>query len=387
MVDALAQDAERIRGLRFLRAVAVTVEQAEAIRRYVASQIEEEELQRARETYVALGLLPEGLDVRALLIGLMGEQVLGYYDPKAGRLVIREGVMGDLEGGAGDAQATAARSVLVHELVHALQDQHLGLSAAVDLERTTDAENAFRALIEGDASLAMLGQPGTVGGGLRALTRDPATVRELARMVERENLQGSELADAPAIVREPLLSAYNEGLIFVADLHGGGGWAAVDRAHADPPTSTEQVLHPERYAQRDPPMQPSAPELPELLARGYRALPPDTLGELELSVYFGQALPRREARRAAAGWGGDSLRTYVRPGAPGAVVWALRWDDEDAAREAERAAAAVVEALPEAERPSALVARSGTSLLLTRGVPAMLHQRLRRSLDPAGGAH
>lgn len=392
LLAPLARDAERIRGLRFARAVEVMVEDADAIRRYVASELEEDALEEARLTYVALGLLEPALDVRGMLLQLMGEQILGYYDPKRKRLVVRDSVLRELtdlhsasERGASQG-GQAARSVLVHELVHALQDQRLGLGDTIDAKRDTDAENALRALIEGDATLAMLGKRNVPGGGLRRLTRDPAAVRELARMMENGNLDGA-LAEAPAIVRIPLLSAYNEGLLLVADLHGAGGWGAVDRAHRQPPISTEQVLHPARYARREAPSAVPAPQVPGLADRGFRALPADTLGELEIAVYFGQALPMPAARRAAGGWDGDRLQTFVGPGGGLVVLWALWWDTVEDAREAATAARAVRARLSPDGQRMALVARHGARTLLARGLPPEFHEGLRTSLDPAGGPH
>jgi hypothetical protein len=157
VITELMRAAERVRNLQFVRRVPVLVENRERITEYVSTQIEEEELERARVVYTALGLLPENLDVRALLLRLMGEQVVGYYDADEKHLVVRDDIMrgfaqqSDDESGAG-SELAEARIVLLHELVHALQDQHLKLSEHIHAERDTDASNAFHALVEGDAT-------------------------------------------------------------------------------------------------------------------------------------------------------------------------------------------------------------------------------------------
>src|SRR5262249_3735339 len=138
------------------------VEDRDRITSYVESQIEDEELDRARVVYAALGLLPAELDVRSLLLRLMGEQVVGYYDAEAKHLVVRDDVMrafgrGDDMNAEEGSELSEARIVLVHELVHALQDQHLNLFENIHATRDTDADNAFHALVEGDATLAMIG--------------------------------------------------------------------------------------------------------------------------------------------------------------------------------------------------------------------------------------
>jgi hypothetical protein len=332
--------------------------------------------------YAALGLLAPDLDVRALLLRLMGEQVVGYYDAEAKHLVVRDDVMlafarGDDANAEEGSDLSEARIVLVHELVHALQDQHLKLSEHIKAERDTDADNAFHALVEGDATLAMIGYAlEREQIPLASLTSNPAKVKIFSEQVQRSPLAGTELEQAPAIVRVPLLSAYVDGLAFCASLHGAGGFAAIDRAHAQPPVSSEQVLHPERFAHADMPETLALPELPELAAAGYELVREDTLGELEIGVYFGQGSREVDAKRAADGWDGDRLRVYRSRHQPPAVVWLSAWDSERDAQEAESAAARVAThtGTPAADRWQ--VVRNGKRLLILRDLAPELRARI-----------
>lgn len=379
VITDLMRAAERVRNLKFVRQVPVLVENRERITEYVSTQIEEEELERARVVYTALGLLPENLDVRALLLRLMGEQVVGYYDADEKHLVVRDDIMrgfaqlNDDESGA----LAEARIVLLHELVHALQDQHLQLSEHIHAERDTDASNAFHALVEGDATLAMIGYAlEREQVPLQRLTGNPAQVRSFSDVVRRSPLAGSELEQAPAIVRVPLLSSYVDGLAFCASLHGRGSFDAVDRAHSDPPTSTEQVLHPERFAQLDVPTAVRLPPLPELDSAGYQVVREDTLGELEMGVYFAQAGTQNEAKRAAEGWDGDRIRVYSRAGYPTAVVWLSVWDSVLDAEQAQAAAERVLSAGNASLQPRSAVYRRGSSVLLLRDIEPDLLQHI-----------
>jgi hypothetical protein len=381
VIDELMAAAERVRNLHFKSPVPVLVEDRERITEYVGTQIEEEELQRARVVYTALGLLPEDLDVRALLLRLMGEQVVGYYDADAKHLVVRDDVMRGFTQTQQPKDAPAdyaeARIVILHELVHALQDQNLDLSAHIHLDRDTDASNAFHSLVEGDATLAMIGYAlEREKIPLHRLTGNPAQVRSFSEVVRRSPLAGSELEQAPAIVRVPLLSAYVDGLSFAASLHGSAGFAAVDRAHAHPPLSTEQVLHPERYAQPDDPTPVVLPELKELSAAGYEMLREDTLGELEMGVYFSQAMSEEEARRAADGWDGDRIRVYRAPQRPAAVVWLSVWDTETDAEQATAAAERVLQRIGKDWQSRGSVQRRGKSVLIQRELSAELRAQV-----------
>jgi hypothetical protein len=380
VIAELMTSAERVRNLRFTHAVPVLVEDRARITEYVGTQIEEEELERARIVYTALGLLPADLDVRSLLLRLMGEQVVGYYDADEKHLVVRDDVMRSFaESPDPDEQPdlTEARIVLLHELVHALQDQNLQLFAHIHTERDTDASNAFHALVEGDATLAMIGYAlEREQIPLHRLTGNPSQVRSFSDVVRRSPLAGSELEQAPAIVRVPLLSSYVDGLSFCAALHGSGGFGAVDRAHTAPPVSTEQILHPERFAPEDTPTIVKLPDLPELTAAGYELVREDTLGELELGVYFGQGLDEEEARRAAEGWDGDRIRVYRAEGAPAAVVWLSVWDTEKDAEQAAAAADRVVRTGPKLWQARCGVVRRGRSVLMLRDVPPHVRAKL-----------
>jgi len=388
VITELMRAAERVRNLQFVRRVPVLVENRERITEYVSTQIEEEELERARVVYTALGLLPENLDVRALLLRLMGEQVVGYYDADEKHLVVRDDIMrgfaqqNDHESGA-QSELAEARIVLLHELVHALQDQHLKLSEHIHAERDTDASNAFHALVEGDATLAMIGYAlEREQVPLHRLTGNPAQVRSFSDVVRRSPLAGSELEQAPAIVRVPLLSSYVDGLAFCASLHGRGSFSAVDAAHSEPPSSTEQVLHPERFAQLDAPTVVQLQVLPELDSAGYEVVREDTLGELELGVYFGQAGTQEDAKRAADGWDGDRIRVYSRAGYPTAVVWLSVWDTVHDAEQAQTAAERVLSAGNASLQPRSAVYRRGSSVLLLRDIePGLLQHIAARLLN------
>lgn len=379
-IEQLMAKAEQLRGLRFLRPVAVEVEDARAIQAYVHGELEPEELETTRLMYVSLGLLPADLDVEALLLRLLGEQIIGYYDAHGERLVVRDDVM---EAVSRKRRGTGAEEVLLHELVHALQDQHFNLGERLKERRTTDADSAFRALIEGDATLAMAGLGlARDGRPLSHLTTNPARLAQLRQLTAVTTGSDPELDAAPAIVRVPLLSAYTDGLVYAARLHGQGGWSAVNAAHGSPPTTSELILHAGRSpdASLAPPR--LAPELgltTKLQARGFRLLKRDTLGELELGVFLGlgQTAKGATSATAAMGWDGDWVEVYQNDetGQLGAA-WLTQWDTPRDAREAHEAALAVQRQTPPTTRANASVTRRGRRVLVLRGFAAEAHSSL-----------
>ncbi len=370
-IARLERVAERIRDLRFERPVPFRIQDRDVITQFVRDQIDAEELERARVFYVALGLLDPGLDVGALLVNVLGEQIVGYYDPERSLMVVREDVAAQL-GAGGGRELGEAEMVIVHELVHALQDQRLGLGRQYREERDIDADNAFASLVEGDATLAMFGHMALRSGqSLDRLTRNIGPLRSLLRN-SPPSAQGQELEQAPPVVRIPLLSRYVDGMVFCATLHGERGWSGVDASHTRPPRSTEQVLHPERYLAGDEPVRVELPELPELGEAGWSPHDEDTLGELEMGIYFGLAGGPERNASAAEGWGGDRLRVYRNAAGATAVVWFTVWDDVGEAREAEAAARAVALGSAPGSAPAgrtAHVERFGRALLMLRDLP------------------
>ena len=379
VIERLAHTAERVRGLAFERRVESEVQSREAIVAHLTRQLEEETLESSRLVYVALGLLPPDLDVRALLERVLGEQVVGYYDHEADKLVVRDDVMRALGRGRGSA-VDEAKVTIVHELVHALQDQRLGLGDLIEEEGPSDPRSAYHAVVEGDATLAMIGYIAQQAGGrLEWITRDPAQLRTMMEQAQASPIPDAELRAAPPIVRETLVASYLDGLVFAATLHGQGGWRAIDEAHRDLPVSTEQILHPELYVAREKPDEVRVPEIAALTDAGLVHHDDDVLGELEMAIYLGQRDESGVNDEAAQGWSGDHLRVYGDGNGGYAVVWFTAWDTENEAREAEAAARAIADALPSAERSSHRVERSGRALLILRHLPPHLHAAVRRS--------
>ncbi len=371
--------AERLRSLRFERPVPVRVQSRAEITDFVRSHIEDDELEEARLFYVALGLLAPDADVRAMVLAVMGEQIAGFYDPRLHTMVVRDDVMQEmtrLTSRGGSILGTPSAMVLVHEYVHALQDQRLGLSSDDD-SRSIDAQNAYASLVEGDATLTMLGI-GLTGSDrtLDDLTGTPGFLRSQLAAGADAGPEGSELANAPAIFRAPLMSRYLDGLVYVGALHGHerSGFSAIDDAFRAPPLTTEQVLHPERYLAGELPEAITLPALASMPSAGFVALEEETLGELELSVYFARGTATDRDRDAAAGWDGDRIRVYHRPESPAApaamaVVWLTAWDDEREALDAESAARRVATTTPPTPVGPPVITRQGRALAITAGLP------------------
>ena len=160
--------------------------------------------------------LVEIADNQAGVAAVLGEQVIGYYDPEPGRLVVRDSIMVALAGEPSSEQTQEASLVLVHELVHALQDQRLGLGDSYEQARTADADNAFRAVVEGDLQS---GEP--VGSRTLSLTLresvSAATVRNVMQDLEYLGLLDSPHVSAGRVPTQLGLRMFIDSLLEVGD--------------------------------------------------------------------------------------------------------------------------------------------------------------------------
>jgi len=242
------------------------------------------------------------------------------------------------------SSSTMQQVALVHELAHALADQHFNLEK-FDLGEPLSDEGAARtALVEGDATLAMydfaIGMrlenfPG-MDKVMGQLFKDP---QQLMAMLP--DMPGTkELADAPAWFRDNLLFSYLQGFSFCVSVRKAGGQRLLDYAFSkDPPRSTEQIIHPEKWlAKRDDPIAIAWPDLAQELP-AHKKLCEGQLGELNIKIILREKLKNEEqAATAAAGWGGDRFAVYAKD-QNAVLLWITEWDSIQDSKEFKEAAA------------------------------------------------
>lgn len=363
-VREVAPEVEAIRGLRFRKPVPVSTIGDDEATRYASSRFERfsppAELYHLQEAYARLGLLPEGADVRALYLDVLREQAGGYYDPSKKAFYLLD-----------DMPAALASALAAHELTHALEDQHYDLDRRIE-EVKDDDDRAFArsAVHEGSASVVMLLHMA------RRISEGRGDGKALEVLARSEAGKAERLDAFPAALRRQLLGAYVLGTSFwlrgdSSRLAAGFPVADAPRVMRDGPTSSEQLLHPEKYwvdARRDEPVRVSLGRAGAALGRGYRRVASGVLGELTLGVLVGAPTPAGNAASAvfapeawtngaASGWGGDRWELWRR-GEVAVVLLATAWDTETDARE-------FADALP--ARPDLAWERAGRVVAIVAG--------------------
>jgi len=282
-LDATVADLERFvsdkRALPFLQHVNVTMlDDAAFVKRLELDKPDAEakrSIEEMSSVLKALGLLSPDTDLATESTELARQGIVGLYRPDTKELLVRA-----------TEPTPYARTVLVHELTHALDDQHFGLDRH-DLGTDLEESSAFTALVEGDAVRVEHAYIATMSPADRAAAE--ATERSLAAGVDVKQ-QTAYYFDA---------FPYLDGPVFVEALAHEGGEDAVNAAFASPPKSTAEILVPHRYAFNESGIRLSAPPIPGT------AFNSGMLGALGLFLLLQDAVSPQEAAAAAVSWEGD----------------------------------------------------------------------------------
>ena len=310
---AIEAQVSQIRGLQPQSDTQLRLLDHPSLQSYLRDQFSRNYLPRERESdqkeLEALGLIQPGDDLAEIQLNLLSDQVIGIYDPDAKELF----VVSDQDG-----FGPAARTTYAHEFNHALQDQHFDLSTlAPKHSANNDRSMAVRAIIEGDAIMLQ------ALWAARNLTTD-----DLLELARHAGASDGSLARVPLVLRTELLFPYIDGFNFVRQVYrqANNNYAAVDELFLNPPESTTQILHPEKYRAGVHPADVQLADLASSLGADWRLVGNGVLGELDTRVLLEQwNTPHNEAVRIAGGWSGDRWQ-MVESGAGAAIVVKSTWD-------------------------------------------------------------
>lgn len=308
-----------IRGLEPLRPLISTLLTRDELRSELEAEFDQNTTEAESDNYVlflnAFDFVPRNFDYYGLTLDIYSEQVTGYYDAETQRFVVI----------SEDALLSTAEQIThAHEYAHALQDQHYDLSMLFRNIPNEDAALALRALVEGDAELVE-----------DFYVNQYVTNQELQAVAAEYAAFDTTLLDAfPIPLLNLLIFPYEAGLNFVQTLYDEGGFDLINDTWENPPTSTEQVLHPTRYLAGDEPQTVELETLIEPLGVGWELLNENVFGEFFLREYLAQQLDEEVASAAAEGWGGDQYAVYWDEQQE-LMLMLLRvaWDSEDDAAE------------------------------------------------------
>lgn len=258
------------------------------------------------------------IDFYEVSTDLYSDAILGFYDHRTKELyVITDKLRLDAE----------AQITLAHEYVHSLQDQHYKLKKIWPTESTDwDKSMAIRSVVEGDAELSGEGWAGLYMGGA-----------DYSSLFEDKQLSPEVENKTPPYLGISTIFPYTAGAAFVAEIMKVGYFSTVNIALQDPPRSTEQIIHPEKYTQtpRDQPKAVQMPDLLPALGEPWQYKTSNTLGEFEFLMML-KSNGASDPTKGADGWGGAKF-AYYKLEQEGLVYAATTWDTEGDAQQFEGA--------------------------------------------------
>ena len=321
MADEVLQEMSAITGWELKSPLKKSIRSREEIRAYVLREMHEDK--DAKERYAsersaeAFGLIPKGFELDGFMVELLTEQIAGLYDPKAHEFYIADWI-----------DPEDQRTVMSHELTHALEDQHFQIEAWVKAARPNDdAEMARESVLEGSAMAAMLEYMLKEKGlKLRDLPDiDPSIfVGDLA--------ETPMLKKAPPFIKDSLMFPYFSGLTFSMAVLKTDGWKGFASVFARPPASTQQILRPDLY-RTGKSLAPIKLNLPDgLPGSGWTLLEENCMGEFGWKEVLKQFLDANRAGKLAAAWDGDVYATYESKDATRLLLFArVRLDSNESA--------------------------------------------------------
>jgi hypothetical protein len=323
-MDVIQEGVAYLRGLECPEGVAREFQTRTELAEQVAADMEEsmtpEVLRKfavAEATMKILGVIPRGVSAFDAVTTLQSDGVAGYFDPETGTMYVIE-VEDDTGSFGFDERLTFA-----HEYAHAIQHHFVDLNIYLDEDLSTDAILARRALIEGDATWTSV-----IWASVYELDELGAYMAE----VDSDGGDSTSLEEDSVYLYSSFLFPYAYGTEFVMELFevADGDYSLFDNALQNPPVSTEQILHPEKWLAGERPIEIRLPEPIDLLGESWSDVATSTFGEFEFNLWINVLAgtdPLELIDIGAEGWNGDAHGWYAGPDESALLAGVIAWDD------------------------------------------------------------
>jgi hypothetical protein len=324
-IEKIVAELGNISGLKPLRSIQYDLIDKEHIHQFLLDRIREEvkpEEVRAEELALKkFGFVPADFNLKNTIVELLTEQAAAFYDYRRKKLFVLE-----------SAPAEMQQLALVHELAHALADQHFNLERFVEQgNKSDDGSTARLAVMEGQATWLMSEYMARRAG--QSLEDSPALIQWLDQSMKMSMTGGHfpVFDSAPLYIKDTLVFPYSQGMLFqnaVIEKLGKQGFSEVFRR---PPVSSQQILHPDKYFAGVKPVRPPLPTFDT--ERDYRELINGTVGELDHAILLRQYVGQQQANELSPLWRGGQYRLLTdKTGDHVVLLYAVQWENPAIAR-------------------------------------------------------
>ncbi len=324
-IDGILASLSKITGLKMLKPVQPELIGREQVKRFledrIRQEIKPEEIRAEEITLKKFGFVPRDFDLKKTTVDLLTEQAAAFYDYRKKKLYVL------------DSNSSAMQEVaLVHELAHALADQHFNLARYMQrANENDDGALARLAVMEGQATWLMCEYMAERMN--MSLKKSPAIAQVMSQQTAASGGQFPVFDKAPLYIRETLLFPYTKGMLFQQAVVEKEDLAAFGSVFRRPPDSTRQILHPDQYFSGE---KPASPALPVFADRNsYRVLSEGIIGEMDHLILLKQYVGQTEAESLTPRWRGGQYRILEHKKKPGQIVleYSSEWEDADTAKE------------------------------------------------------
>ena len=251
------------------------------------------------KTLEAFGLIPKDFPLDSFMLDVLTDQVAGLYDPKGKEFYLADWIPVDEQ-----------KTVMSHELTHALEDQSFRIDDWIKAARPNDdAELARDSVSEGSAMAAMVDyQMLDQHIGVRELPDVTLLIRAGA-ITEMD--KDPNLAKAPIYIRDELLFPYLAGTGFTQEfLKAHSGWKDIHLVFENPPVSTQQILHPDLYLNGTKPVAVTLPTWKGVVPDNWKLLEENTMGEFGVGEILKQFRKDNSEDPLSTAWKGDRYAVF-----------------------------------------------------------------------------
>jgi hypothetical protein len=317
--DKVAEDVPKIEkalGVKYKTPPKLEIRDRGQVRQFVLAKLNEpavvKQMASEEAVYKLLGMIPDTMHLADALVRVLGEQIMGYYDPKTKVLYVVK-----------DAPEEFVGITIMHELVHALQDQYVNLDSLENVVDDDDRAAAAQAVIEGQAMYEqmyiMVGASGNIAAQI------PGGWESIRSTIRDNQAAQPAFSSSPMVIQETLLFPYINGADFVRRFKAHEpGKLPFDKL----PVSTEQLMHDSAYFSKTPDL-PSEITLPKIAG----TIATNDLGEFGTRLFIYQHTRDQDRSiRASNGWDGDRYALVKTPNG-NALVWVTIWDTQGDAAE------------------------------------------------------
>ena len=322
-IDGIVADLSKISGLAQLHKIEyarITKDQVkQVLEQLVKENVKPEEIRAEELTLKKFGFAPADFDLKKTTVDLLSEQAAAFYDYRKKKLFVIDSMPGYVQ-----------KVALVHEVAHALADQHFHLEKFIQHGGQQDDSSLARmAVMEGQATWLMMEQMVQSSGG--SIKNSPALLKLMNGAAALASGQFPVFDRAPLYLRETLLFPYTQGLLFQNAVIQKEDLAAFAEVFRNPPVSTQQILHPEMYFAGTRPVEVPLPKLHN--RRGWRSLSAGQVGELDHAILLRQFAGEKESAEVSPHWKGGGYRLLENKTDRRLVLaYASEWDSAEAAR-------------------------------------------------------